>query len=101
MVQCGSLPGHSLRFKTNSSYRKNTGKVFGDLTLLGTTKPLTLDVTFNGAYRKKFLTNVPALGFSATASLKRSDWGMTSLIPLVADRVDILIEAEFDKVEEK
>jgi len=80
---------------------KNTGKVFGDLTLLGTTKPLTIDVTFNGAYRKKFLTNVPALGFSATASLKRSDWGMTSLIPLVADRVDILIEAEFDKVEEK
>lgn len=78
---------------------KNTGKIFGELTLLGKTKPLDMNVTFNGAYRKKFLTNVPALGFSATASLQRSDWGFTTLIPIVGDRVDILIEAEFDKAD--
>lgn len=76
---------------------KNTGKVFGDLTLLGRTKPLVLDVVFNGAYQSKFLTNVPAIGFSATASLKRSDWGLSTLIPVVGDKVDIMIEAEFDK----
>lgn len=78
---------------------KDKGKIHGELTLLGSMKPLVLDVTFNGAYQKKFLTNVPALGFSATASLKRSDWGFTTLIPIVSDRVDILIEAEFDKVQ--
>lgn len=78
---------------------KSTGKIYGDLTLLGQTKPLSLDVTFNGAYLKKFLTNVPALGFSANATLKRSDWGLTTLIPVVGDRVDIIIEAEFDKAQ--
>ena len=78
---------------------KDTGKVSGDLTLLGKTKPLVLNVTFNGAYQKKLLTNVPALGFSASATLNRSDWGLTTFVPIVSDRVDIQIEAEFDKVE--
>jgi hypothetical protein len=77
---------------------KNTAKVHGDLTILGKTHPLTLNVIFNGAYQKKFLTNVPALGFSATATLNRSDWGLTTLIPVVSDKVDIIIEAEFDKL---
>jgi polyisoprenoid-binding protein YceI len=77
---------------------KNTAKVNGDLTLLGKTHPISLFVTFNGAYQKKFLTNAPALGFSATATLNRSDWGFTTLIPLVSDKVDIIIEAEFDKI---
>ena len=70
----------------------------GDLTMLGKTHPLILHVIFNGAYQKKFLTNVPALGFSATATLNRSDWGFTTLIPIVSDKVDIIIEAEFDKI---
>jgi len=77
---------------------KNTAKVHGDLTMLGKTHPLTLSVIFNGAYQKKFLTNGPALGFSATATLNRSDWGLTTLIPVVSDKVDIIIEAEFDKL---
>jgi polyisoprenoid-binding protein YceI len=77
---------------------KKTAKVIGDLTMLGKTHPVTLNVTFNGAYQKKFLTNVPALGFSATATLNRSDWGFTTLIPIVSDKVDIIIEAEFDKI---
>lgn len=76
---------------------KNTGKIYGELSMLGRTKPLVLDVTFNGAYRSKFLTNVPALGFSANASLKRSEWGLSTLVPVVGDRVDIAIEVEFDK----
>lgn len=76
----------------------NTGKVHGELTMLGKTRPLSLNVKFNGAYQKKLLTNVPALGFSASATLKRSEWGLSAFVPVVSDEVEIAIEAEFDKV---
>lgn len=74
---------------------KNTGKVTGNLTFLGVTKPVTLDVTFNKALGNHPFKNKPALGFSATGSLKRSDFGMKTYIPSVGDDVQIIIEAEF------
>jgi polyisoprenoid-binding protein YceI len=91
-------PQMSFQSKRIEITGKNTANVHGDLTMLGKTHPLILHVIFNGAYQKKFLTNVPALGFSATATLNRSDWGFTTLIPIVSDKVDIIIEAEFDKI---
>lgn len=91
-------PEMSFQSKRIEITGKHTAKVHGDLTMLGKTHPLMLNVTFNGAYQKKFLTNVPTLGFSATATLNRSDWGLTTLIPIVSDQVDIIIEAEFDKI---
>lgn len=73
----------------------NTGKITGDLTFLGVTKPITLDVTFNKALGNHPFVNKPALGFSATASLNRSDFGMKRYLPQIGDKVDIIIEAEF------
>ena len=74
---------------------ERTGRMTGDLTLLGVTKPVTLDVTFNAGYREHPMNKRPALGFSATGSLNRSEWGMTHLVPLVGDEVSLQIEAEF------
>jgi len=74
---------------------ENTGKITGDLTFLGVTKPVTLDVVFNKAMGNHPFANKPALGFSATTSLKRSDFGMTTYIPNIGDEVEIIIEAEF------
>ncbi len=74
---------------------ENTGKVTGDLTFLGVTKPVTLDVTFNKAIGNHPFANKPALGFSATTSLKRSDYGMTTYLPNIGDEVQVIIEAEF------
>ncbi len=73
-----------------------TGKLTGNLTLAGVTKPVTLDVTLNAAKEHPF-RKVPALGFSATGSFKRSDFGITDLIPMVSDEVELIIEAEFLK----
>lgn len=73
----------------------NTGKVTGNLTFLGVKKPVTLDVTFNKAIGNHPFANKPALGFSATATLKRSDFGMKQYIPQVGDEVQIQIETEF------
>lgn len=69
-----------------------TGKMSGMLTMLGVTKPVTLDVTFNrkAAHprNKKTFT-----GFSAKGSINRSDFGMKFILKAVTDKVDIEIEA--------
>lgn len=76
---------------------ENTGKVTGDLTLLGVTKPVVLDVTFNAGYAKHPMAGMPAVGFSATTTIKRSDWGFTTFVPAIGDEVQIFIESEFTK----
>ena len=52
-------------------------------------------MTFNGAGTKP-IVNSDAMGFSATGSIKRSDFGITQYVPLVGDDVALTIEAEFD-----
>ncbi|QMW21466.1 YceI family protein [Sandaracinobacteroides saxicola] len=74
----------------------NTGKMTGDLTFLGVTKPVTLDVTLNGAMDHPMM-KVPVLGFSAKGSIKRSDFGQKMYLPAVGDTVELVIEAEFLK----
>jgi len=71
-----------------------TADVTGDLTLLGVTKPSTLKVTFNGGMKEHPFAKKPAIGFSATGSINRSDFGMGYLVPTVGDEVALLIEAE-------
>lgn len=73
----------------------NTGIMHGNLSFLGVTKPVALDVVFNGAYAVQPFSKKPTLGFSATGSLNRSDWGLDTYIPAIGDRVDFVIEAEF------
>ncbi len=73
-----------------------TGKITGDLTIAGMTKPVTLDVTFNGGAPHPF-TKKMTLGFSATASLKRSEFGLDSWLPAIGDDVALIIETEFQK----
>lgn len=79
---------------------EKTGDVTGNLTMLGVTKPVVLHVTFNkGDYHpisKDFIA-----GFSAEATIKRSDFGMTSGIPMVGDDVRLMVETEGVNVDEK
>jgi len=71
--------------------------VTGELTFLGVTKPISLNVTFNGAVAVQPFNGKPTLGFSATGVLQRSEFGLTTYIPNVGDKVTLLIEAEFAK----
>jgi len=73
------------------------GQVTGDLTLRGVTKPVTLDVTYNGA-GKSFGHPGATLGFSAIGKINRSDWGMDYLTNFgIGDEVTLRIEAEFNE----
>ncbi len=76
---------------------ENTGQVTGNLTLKGVTKPITLDVTYNGA-GKSFGNPGKTLGFSATGELTRSEFDMGYLSNFgIGDIVTLRIEAEFNE----
>jgi polyisoprenoid-binding protein YceI len=74
----------------------NSAQFTGNLTLKGVTKPIVIKVHFNGA-ANNFLTGFYTLGFSASSAFKRSDFGMDTLIPAIADQVDIEVFAEFQQ----
>lgn len=67
--------------------------VDGNLTIKGITKPVTLDVTVNGGGEHP-MAKVPAAGFDATTTLKRSDFGVGAYAPNVSDEVKIRITTE-------
>ncbi|MCB9963392.1 MAG: polyisoprenoid-binding protein [Rhodospirillales bacterium] len=96
-LNAGTYPHIEFVSKSIEMTGDKSGQVTGDLTFMGVTKPVTLNVTFNGSYEHKPLSNTPALGFSAEATLKRSEWGLNTYIPMIGDDVHLLIETEFHK----
>ncbi|MET0371494.1 MAG: YceI family protein [Sphingobium sp.] len=69
-------------------------EITGNLTIKGITKPVTLDAEFYGAGTMRGKENV---GFIATGSIKRSDFGMGMAVPVVGDAVELKIIAAFVK----
>jgi len=67
--------------------------VTGDLTVKGTTKPVTLNVTINGAGPHP-MAKVPTVGFDANTSFKRSDFGLGAYAPAVSDELKLTITTE-------
>ena len=72
------------------------GTLTGNLTLLGVTKPVTLDVTFNkvGPHPSPQMAGVEVAGFSAKTTVKRSEFGMKTFLPGVGDDIEIWLEVE-------
>lgn len=70
-----------------------TMDVTGDLTVLGVTKPVTLDVTLNKIAKHPFKPARVA-GFDATTEFKRSEWGMDKYVPAVSDLIKLRITTE-------
>ncbi|QIJ64899.1 YceI family protein [Streptomyces sp. JB150] len=50
-------------------------RVTGDLSILGVTKPITIDLEFNGAAKDPFGNE--RVGFEGKATILRSEWGLT------------------------
>jgi len=71
--------------------------VRGNLTLHGVTRPVTLDVDDIKCMVNPLEKSNYTCGFSAETDIKRSDFGMDAFIPLVADEVEIQIEAEANR----
>lgn len=79
-----------------------TGTVTGNLTLLGETQPLSLDVTLKKAEKYPFGHGRFTLGISASGTVKRSAYGMIYAVDngFVGDDVRLIIETEAMRVEE-
>jgi polyisoprenoid-binding protein YceI len=86
--------------KTNNSH----GRIYGDLTIRGVTRPVVLDTEFVGKARSPWGTT--SAGFSASTSIDRRDWGLTWNQALetggilVGDTVKIEIELELIQQQE-
>ncbi|MEU6545218.1 YceI family protein [Streptomyces sp. NPDC046859] len=50
-------------------------RITGDLTILGTTRPITIDLEFNGAAKDPFGNE--RVGFEGKTEILRSEWGLT------------------------
>lgn len=68
-------------------------KVTGDLTVHGVTKPVVLDAKLNKVGEHPMM-KVQAIGFDATTTLKRSDFGMGAYVPNVSDEIKVRITTE-------
>ena len=82
---------------TSTRIRKTGAKTLdieGDFTLLGITKRLVLKTTFNRAAQDTTGTNVYKVGFTATTTIKRSEFGMKAYVPYVGDDVHVTINFE-------
>ena len=71
----------------------NKFKVTGNLTVHGVTRPVVLDATLNKVGPHP-MTKAPSIGFDATASIKRSDFGVGAYVPNVSDELTIRITTE-------
>lgn len=72
---------------------KDEADLFGDLTILGVTKPVKLEVELNKCENSP-MTGALVCGFSAEGKIKRSEWGMNYGLPGIGDEVKIRIQVE-------
>ena len=72
---------------------KNKYKITGDLTIKNVTKPVVLDAVLNKQGEHGML-KMPAIGFNATTSFKRSDFGVGAYVPNVGDKIIVNITTE-------
>lgn len=68
-------------------------KITGDLTVKGITKPVVLDAVLNKQAEHP-MAKLPAIGFNATTSFSRSDFGIANYVPNVGDKITVNITTE-------
>ncbi|MFQ5346415.1 MAG: YceI family protein [Rhodothalassiaceae bacterium] len=97
-LNTGAFP--EIRFRSTAVERtgENTARVTRDLSLLGVTQPVVMEVTLNRMGTDP-ATKRAAVGFSAKARLMRSAFGSKTALGMVGDAVTIRIEALAHKVE--
>ncbi len=102
LFDAAQFPTMEYRSKRVEQTGPKSMRIYGDLTLHGVTKPVTLEATYNGGYAGHPMDPHARIGFSAHGTLKRSDFGMSYGIPApgttmgVGDEVTVIIETEFN-----
>ncbi|MDX1405241.1 MAG: DUF6152 family protein [Woeseiaceae bacterium] len=92
-----NYPEITFRSTSYQETSESTGRLTGDLNVRGVTRPVMLDVTINSAAMSP-LNRKEMIGFSASGSLNRSDFGLTGYPATVSDEVSFEVQVEFEKV---
>lgn len=71
-----------------------TAKIIGDLTLLGVSKSVTLDASFNGELDSHPFLGVPVLGFAAEGKFDRTEFGQKASGAL-GNEITVRFDGEF------
>ncbi|MGD6743104.1 YceI family protein [Streptomyces sp. BH106] len=69
------FPTMTFRSTSAESLGGDDYRITGDLTILGTTKPITIDLEFNGVAKDPFGNE--RVGFEGKSEILRSDWGLS------------------------
>jgi polyisoprenoid-binding protein YceI len=90
-----------ISFKSTSvkpGHEKNKYILYGDLTMHGVTKPVTLELWYRGTVENP-MNKKPTSGFQVTGVIKRSDFGIGNGFPppMLSDEVKIKADGEFVK----
>lgn len=94
----GPSPADAHFVSTKVMAKGQAATITGNLTLNGVTRPVTLEAKFYGAGKMPAaMGGQENIGFTATATIKRSDFGVMMGIPLVSDEVKLNIAAAFLK----
>ncbi len=82
-------------FKSTRIERKDdaNGTLTGDLTLAGVTKPVTLALHVN-KIAPNALSGKPSVGFTATGTIKRSQFGLDAYEDLINDDMPFQVQIE-------
>jgi polyisoprenoid-binding protein YceI len=79
---------------------EDEGKVTGDLTIHGVTRPVTLNVEYLGQVNTPF--GDTRVGFTATTKINREDWGLTWNVAIEAGGVlvgkEIKLELDLEAI---
>ena len=95
-LDAGKYPAMTFHSTSIVSTGPTTADVTGDLPLHGVTHPEVLHVSFNHAAANP-MNKAYTAGFQATGVIKRSDFGVSTYVPLISDEVDLTISAAFEK----
>lgn len=89
---------HQATFTSSSVTRlsENEATIEGVLTIKDVSGPVSLQARFIGSGTNP-LTGRQTIGFSATGTIKRSDFGLTEWLPFVGDDVSLQIDVEFNR----
>ena len=84
---------------TSTAYEETSdsnGKLTGNLTVAGITRPVSLDVTINAAAMSQ-MNRREMIGFAANGSVSRAEFGMSQFDEFIGDQLTLNVQVEFQK----
>ena len=93
MLDAAQFPTATFKSSKVMVLGKDHLSVGGDLTIHGVTRPVLFDVHVNSTAPHP-MRKTPAAGFDARARIKRSDFGVSFMLPGVGDEVALSISME-------